>query len=408
MPIKRVFTKGFSIAIRARGRAIIFIFLFIIATMTTILQTSRIYSYETNDLIRLKGVVLNPTTILTADKLDNKLSDIYTNARVYLSGIYVVYGLVLLDNQVMIVSVKDYRGLYQSLELPWVVTEFKPTTIIEGRYITSKGEALIGTDFSLSFEKYGFPLTTKLSVGDVLTFTSGTTEISVKIVGVVESDLSELKTAGGLQVDNIIFVNWETFSDIAVNIARISGPIESSSRIYVLRVILIAKGSAIYTLLGGDMFKNRENIKEVVDNSGDKLRPLERALLDEITPGVYQSSVFTLILSLIFEIFIAGIYAWILIRFRRKDIATLRALGWDAGHLRAFVVGEFSGTLITGFLIGVIIGGLYALIIERLPLDILPYLFVLIANLVVPLLIGIKSTSRGVIKVPPLEAFRRA
>ncbi|MHA1589509.1 MAG: ABC transporter permease [Candidatus Njordarchaeales archaeon] len=403
----RVLKKGFSLAIRARGRSIIFVILFILATTSTILQLSRIYSYETHDLLRLKGVVLEPHTPMRADAIKEKLSRIVNDLGDILSGIYIVYGLNLLDDQLLIISVNAYGQPKFPENIKWVVSEFKPTTLIQGRYIENPREGIVNKGFHLNFTAYGTPMTVHLTVGDSIVFQAGYEVLRVKIVGITSSDISGFKKVSGIPFESVLFIDWSTFKEIATDIKNLPGPIEESPQVYVLRIILVVKGSALSALLKGDIFNYRERVKEYLDANIHTLSPLSIVSVEEIIPSEYQSIVLLLIVSIIFQIIVAGIYAILVIRLRRKDIATLRALGWESKYVKVFVVGEFLSILFIGFILGITIGALYDAFILRIPFNIIPYIIVLFSNLLLPMTIGIKYTSSAALSIPPSEAFRR-
>lgn len=47
-----------------------------------------------------------------------------------------------------------------------------------------------------------------------------------------------------------------------------------------------------------------------------------------------------LILALFASIVLAILYAWIIINYRRMEIATLKCIGWTNGNIRAIILGE--------------------------------------------------------------------
>ncbi|MHA1616743.1 MAG: hypothetical protein ACTSX9_05490 [Candidatus Njordarchaeales archaeon] len=407
MPYYRVLKLGFSLATRAKIRSTIFVILFVLATTVSLLQLSRIYSYGTHDLLRLKGVVLEPQSPMRSDVIDEKLYGIYNDFRDVLSGIYIVYGLSILDNQLLVISVNTYRELGFSEEIRWAVSEFKPTALIKGRYIETKGEGIVNDGFYLNFTEYGTPLAVHLSVGDVLSFRAGYRELKIRIVGITSSELSVFKKVTDLPFENVLFVDWETFKDIAVDIKGLSGPIEESSQVYVLRVIFLVKGSVISALTSGDIFKYKTVLKEELSKRASTLTPLKIISIEEIIPQEYQAMVILFIVSVLFQMMVTGIYAILIIRFRRIDIATLRAIGWDSGHVKMFVIGEFLSILVIGFVIGIVAGGIYNSFLLRLPFSTIPYIVLLFTNMIIPVLIGIKYTSSATLTIPPSEAFRR-
>ncbi len=407
MPTLRILRIGYNLAFRARTRAIIFIILFILATVTTFLQSSRIYSFQTNDLLRLKSVILEPSSPITADELDSMVRGLFDDVRDKLSGFYVIYGFTMLDNQLLVLTVRDYRNIYNPSDYPWVVSEVKPTSLLAGRYIQGNYEGIVNLGFRLNFSAYGYPVSVRLSLGDSLVFTVGYREIRVSIVGMSASDMSALENALGKSVSNYLFVDWRTFEDIATNVLQLETPLETSPDVFVLRVILVAKGSIISALTSGDLFRYRSDIKEAVSENEAALSSLQLAQIEEINYGEFQSALFTFIVSILFQLIVAGIYSVLIVRLHRKDIATLRAIGWDTKSIRILSFGSFVSTLLIGSFIGLILGSLYVLIIARIPLELIPFIIVIISNMLIPLFVGFKYTSSATLLIPPSEAFRK-
>lgn len=407
MPTIRILKVGYNLAFRSKSRAIIFIILFILATVTTFLQSSRIYSFQTNDLIRLKSVILEPSSPITANALDSKIRGLFDAVRDRLSGFYVLYGFRMLGNQLLVLTVRDYRNLFNAIDYPWLISEFKPTSLIAGRYIQGNYEGLVNRDFKLNFSAFGYPVTVRLSMGDSLVFISGYREIRVNIVGVSSSDMSAIKNALGENIENFLFVDWRTFEEIAVNVMQLSTPLEESPDVHVLRIIMIVKGSIISALTSGDLFNNRMAVKSEVSKQSLSIAPLQLTQIEEINYGEFQSSLFTFIVSILFQLIVAGIYAVLIVRFHRRDIATLRAIGWNTKAIRVLSFGSFVSTLLIASLIGLIIGSTYIILIAKIPLELIPFIIVVISNILIPILVGFKYTSSATLSIPPSEAFRR-
>ncbi|GAB4319094.1 MAG: hypothetical protein Kow0069_22490 [Promethearchaeota archaeon] len=62
-------------------------------------------------------------------------------------------------------------------------------------------------------------------------------------------------------------------------------------------------------------------------------------------------SLYYLGISLASSIFISVLYAWIIINYRRTEIATLKCLGWTNSNVRVLIVGEIVWTAVSGFLL---------------------------------------------------------
>ena len=118
----------------------------------------------------------------------------------------------------------------------------------------------------------------------------------------------------------------------------------------------------------------------------------------------YLSAVFMTIVSFLLTQLIGVVYAIMLISFRKFDIATLRAIGWGASHIRALAIGEFSLTIVLGYIIGAIIGAIM-LTIYSIPMTIYSFLGSLI-TVAISMGIGLLAVYKRVLGIPPMEAFR--
>ena len=136
-----------------------------------------------------------------------------------------------------------------------------------------------------------------------------------------------------------------------------------------------------------------------------------------ITAAQWSSVLITLIAST----FLSVLYAWIIVNYRRTEIATLKCIGYTNANVRTLIVGEIIWTTLSGFFL------VLEFIIHMLAFQVLgnyltPWMpgspaevtsLFTMSNLVITLgiflgvqLIGILLAYRRVLKVRPMQALR--
>ena len=120
-------------------------------------------------------------------------------------------------------------------------------------------------------------------------------------------------------------------------------------------------------------------------------------------------------LSLLFGIFgtfmVSTLYSYLITRFRRREVAVLKAMGYNKWSVRTVVLSEILVVAVTGFLIGLIAiqaffyfssPGSYVFWIMFSPTAVLSFLAVVLSSIPGFLLI----TTR-ILGVRPIEIFRQ-
>ena len=107
---------------------------------------------------------------------------------------------------------------------------------------------------------------------------------------------------------------------------------------------------------------------------------------------------------------ISLLFSYLISRFRRREIAVLKALGYSNGSVRTALVAESITISLIGFFVG--LGSAQAILMvnlgrfERNALFSLTAIGVSFLTIVVITLPGILFISRRVLKISPAEAFR--
>ncbi len=407
----RAIGKGFVLAKRSK-KTWVFTILFTLLVWLTITNINEIHKLDTDNLLNLRGVSISfrGGNIMTEEEFDESdfAKNILSEVAEYARGIYLVCGSVidLGSTRIGIVWIKPHRYKLYSSEMPWIVQEIKPTKIIEGRSLdmSSQDEAVVGKAFSLYFQIGGRNVYVSANVGSKITFEFGSVVAPLTIVGVSIDDFNffaeSLSDAFGYEINaSSILFTTQNF------IERLGGELISRANTYVLRVIITAGGEIglLNILTAGDMIdRNRDRIKNIIVDSGYS------DLMDTITPEIsgqeYEQSITIIVVSTLIMLLITMIYAFILVSFRKTDIATLRAIGWGSKHIFSLALGEFILTILLGYFLGALFSTVFFMY-NRIPFSGWIYL-VAFGIIFISILVGLTIIHRRVLRIPPMEAFR--
>lgn len=380
-------------------RTYVLIAIFVSLTMLSVFNVNQIYNYDTDDIIDLRAYVFKPKIQILRDELmSTSLGQLFDSLSPYVRGIYVIYvadielgqgthlGLLWMDT--------PYEGKVYESEMPWIVTEIKPTKIARGRTLDFNArEGVVGKDFNVVFSSDDQSIEISMDSGKFY-FVTKSAEISIDIVG--RSSMSFEDFTVPSQIGSAaIFTTSKAIEKLRDDVIK-------ADNTYVARVVItVAGGSALNPFSIDDIEKNKEYVENVIKNVDSSEFDIKRPTK---SGRDYKSSVLIAGVSLLLIMLIGAIYAYFMVVFRRFDIATLRAIGWSSKHIRMLAIGEFSLSMILGFIIGVIIEGT-TLISYRMPITKLSFLAPLFI-VIISILIGLVIISKRVLKIPPMEAFR--
>ncbi len=400
----RALRKGFLVATRTK-RTWGFIAVFVILTMLAILFINNVHAYETDDVLEVRGYVVTPKDIMPRSEFEREpiWGTLRGEITRYARGVYVVFGAVVelrRGARIGIAWLEPIGGVKYEPEMPWVVSEVKPTKIIEGEPLDlSAHQAVVGRDFSVTFPVDGSNITLSMPSGSLIFETTRGRE-SVEIVGVSSESFSLLaKKLPGVTPSSVVFTTKTVYESLhAVGVSGIDD-------VYVIRIIVTARGGGLSPrglMTISDIDKNRDYIEETLGGVlGDKFEPVT---IEKRSSREYLRALSLAVGFLLMTCALALFYAFILVSFRKFDVATLRAIGWGSNHIRALVVGEFTLTIFAGYVIGSLLS-IPVLLYYRLPVSGLEFL-VAFAIIVFSMIVGLIIISYRVLKIPPMEAFR--
>lgn len=363
-----LFLNGIKTGVRQKKRFTVFGLLFMILSGMLIIQGLRLDSYNTNNLVRARGVVVE------GDEVDTVVNTVGDEAR----GIYPLHYGEIENTNVGVISPEPKRT--SGGEINWILSDvgLNPSSLESGHFPSERGEALINENYTIK-------------KGDI---TVGVAAVGAQIslygedltVSGVYSESAVKDLSGGAK--NLIYVNYGIFKSLRRDLTSTS----------VQRIVITADGDYLF----GSAMDNREEIETKLSGEGLSIKKSDKLRAPEYREILLQT-LFTFFSSLI----LVALYSYLVVRFRRDEIATLRAIGWSGGEIKQYVLAELFAMVLISYLISLffsIVGAYYYI---GVPVkSILTFLGTLgVAFLA--LAFGWLIISKGVLKVSPMEAFRK-
>lgn len=412
MGVLRIVRYGTEFSFRTR-RIFFFIIFFIALTGVTLYAINEISRENTDLLLPQKTVIIEQKNDFSV--LASTLQSIANTPNVKSGGdVYVVRYFYLSSLNMRVVSL--------DLSQPWASNVVRPNEIREGSYITTNAD--IGNrTFQVLASRNLIPLgqsnaTTgvnmynSFAVNSILKFNTSQGQFNLKVVGLFDKKL-ELQ-----QNENWVMVPDKVFDDLTQFIGI------QSNEIYGYQILIVAHGNSetlasIFT--GNSKTKVEENSKIASDiaNSNPNLIVIAPDITNINTQAT--STDFILLIGLLGSPVVATLYAFIISRFRTREMAVLKAVGYSNRNVQVMILSEIIVVSVIGFLISVFglqilfaMNSQYTLHTTYVPLlwnpfvDLLPswttiitFIFVVASNIA-----GFFIISRKTINVKPMELFK--
>ncbi len=400
----RMIRRAVVFGTRSRLRFLIFVLIFMILSSTTILLMSGFESFDRQDLLKHRVVVVTAAdwdvaTESQANTLINTIVGSNKDVRTMVIR-YINFG-------------SDYRIFGIDPQREWANPDVSPTRIVEGRYITNNGEIMVSDTFLIPSTNAlnGFQFYSEASVGDVIYVSSditrtqekGTNGMKFKIVG-------RFATTGAILAD---LTNndrrWMIMSndDLTKLIDVLS---ISESSVFVRHIIFIAEGPLIFDSTPYDTVDSiGKTATDTIQGSTIWQNPVYTPKADKIDERNLRF--LALIAGFIGTLIVATMYSYLISRFRRMEVAILKAIGYQRKHVLTFLLGEIVSVSVLGFIIGLTLvqawlafnsESAYIPWILVSPLAGMSFLAVVILS--IP---GFLLLSTRIFKVRPIEIFRQ-
>lgn len=404
----RLFTRSVVFTGRTRKRFIVFLLIFALSAAFIAFFVDQLDSYQTSDYLDQRGVYLKQrgdfeVTYNQSTHLADAIKA--TNFGFELDQI-IQYRYIDLDSSL--------RMYLLNFQYPWANPDVNPDKVSSGDYPHSKYDILIpDRDRQIRASNNNVTVESSVAVGSHLDFISNNHQISLNIAGHFDTG-----AFSGVNDDQMwIFVSDTAFDEI-LDLYHYN-----STSVYTYSMSVTAKITPIPGIAPFIEIPS-ETDYEHVQTMKLKLES-DEYLGDEINYGIWQkvadtSSTKTKIAnrgadltSLGYAIF-GGImlvifFSYLLSRFRRREIAVLKAMGYSKSDIRTTLMGEIFTISTIGFVIGV--GSAQFLLLQssayaRSALLTRTSLGVSFVIIVIVTLAGMIVATAGALRVSPMEIFR--
>jgi len=245
----------------------------------------------------------------------------------------------------------DLRIFSVNPQYQWGFSEIKPDNLIAGHYPSSDREVLVSEEvlLALSDTQDGLSIYTKPVVGTTLKLgVSEDATFDLRISGIFRKpDPSTVKS------DDL---EWIILTEDAFSIVVDGDHLDYRTfEIYIYSISVIASGD----IFSGAAYDNVDALASQL-NSLDSTDYNEPIYTRKENKDDSRNMTF---LSLLFGIFgtfmVSTLYSYLITRFRRREVAVLKAMGYGKWDVRIVVLAEILVVSISGFLIGLLAIQLY-------------------------------------------------
>ena len=325
MSVSRIFRRGFIYVTRAKKRALIFLILYTLLTFRLIFSISKVGAYYTYNLYNRRGVEGTLENYVAYDSAlyDELLSGLY-DVKPYADGAY-IHGYIEYQN----ITFVAYKTIYGDPKYaPRLMPEFKPGSLISGRYIESDSECIV----SYGFRVYSSSIVVSEPRGELVIRPAN---IALKIVGVASN-----ATGVSILRGNLVLVTRNTLQRLAEDLDR---------DIRIFRFVVLAKGEGLpYMQSYGD------NLRAIASKLSTDLEDLRVQIrYNENADLAYKADVTNAIVAFFAASIVSRLYAILLTRIRRNEIAMLKTFGRTNREVTLLLLAELLGETFLGFTLGV-------------------------------------------------------
>ncbi|MHA2402280.1 MAG: ABC transporter permease [Candidatus Kariarchaeaceae archaeon] len=403
----RVFRRSVRFTFRTKKRFYVFLLIFAIISSFVAFFIDSLDDLQTDRFMEQKGVIVRQDGDyqVTYNQGQSLLTSILalpaSNPDVKIEG-HVVYNYIDLDGFLRIYSI--------DISKPWFSDFAKPSLITSGSYPSKSSEVLVPSG---SFQQRnstvpGITVKSKVVVGQKLVYEkAGSEPLELKVSGTFET--SQLQTEPDKADRLWLFMDTKKFNEVVTFFGN------TTSDAFTYSMSFSVEGNVIFFNSGthDNVKLLNEEIKSLIAEGspstyGDWESQPESLPSEQAEREGLQTMV-NLGFVIIGGIVLSTMFAYLISRFRRREVAILKAMGYSHWSVRTSLVAEIITLAFTGFIVGVTLAqGLlyYASDFNRHSLLRWQALGVSFLINVVISLPGMLLVSFRVLGVSPSEAFR--
>lgn len=333
MGMLKIFMKSIVFSTRSRRRFFPFVIVFGILSLATIILLYNFDNFSREGLLVHRGVGVEVSTLGNVDYsvAQRTIGTNIPGAEAIIYYRYVDFGA-------------DLRICSINTKYQWAFSEIKPNDLVSGRFPSNDMEALVSDELLLTLsDEEGTPpvkIYTKPVTGSRFKLgQSNESTFELKVSGIFDRPSSPSKLASGREWIFIPETSFETLVG-GENLGY------TDNQIYIHSVSIIASGD----VFSGASYDNVDSIAASLDLDDNYDSPVYTSKTDKDA----QRNMF--VLSLFFGIFgtfmVSTLYSYLITRFRRREVAVLKAMGYSSWHVRIVVLSEILVVALTGYFIG--------------------------------------------------------
>ena len=344
MALWRLMKNSVRFAFRAKKRWITFVIIFAFLSAFITFFAGTFNQYGTEELLTQKGFYIKAQNTESVKVNASLAADLVSAIELdpELNGIEKVAMFRFFD-------LGDYIRVFGvDPEDKWLFRAAKPSLISKGRYISNPNDVVISTGSTI-----------RADLGTFTSNVSATLHIGEQIRFLNPSDVSfELNVVGEIN-DTInapdklrMFISDDDFDYLHDNFA-------ASEQVYCESIAVIVLGN-LYSPFNNEIYENMIRY----DEASEPLFQLvnDGSYGDWITPDVEAESVkkqratdfLVFIFGIVGGILLTILYNFLIVWFRRREVAVLRAMGYKKGEIRINLLGESLTISFVGYLIGIL------------------------------------------------------
>ncbi len=345
----RVFFKSVRFTTRTKKRFIVFVTIFALTAAFIAFFVNTLDGYFTSDYLDQRGVYLvqfddHNVTQPQGNQLIQKVKNL--NLDFELNELQ-LYRYIDIDNALRIYSINISR--------PWLHPWVNPEVVLSGKYPSKPDQVLIPEgDLQVRQTIGNIYVSSTVAVGSKFFLSNGTyTDANGTVLKLSVSGTFDASNFGGGQRNSLwMFVDDSIFD----RIVQLYG--FNSSQTYVHSASITVKTAGLIPT--GQDYDNVATLKNEIENK----------VLSDTTVGIWRKTAITTsatvkkearnrdITSFGFAIMggvvLVFMFSYLLSKFRRREIAILKAMGYGKSSIRLTLIAEILTTAVTGFVLGMI------------------------------------------------------
>lgn len=336
----KLLMKSIVFSTRSRRRFFTFVTVFGILSGATIILLYNFDNFSRERLLFHGGVVIRTATLdtvtLTTAQTDLGVTDGSTRGS---AKAVIYYKYVNFGGEIRIFSMHP--------KYPWAFDDISPTDLVAGNFPKGENDVLVPEDalLTLADSQGGVNIYTKPVVGTTIKIgRSDDSEFDLKISGVYQKP-----TAVASDGFDWFFITEDAFERLT-NAQNLNyGP----SQIYVHSISLLASGD----YFSGSVYNNVDRLHAELSPTIDALPRYDGVdhTPKSLKEGERSLSFLSLIFGMVGTFMVSTLYSYIITRFRRREVAVLKAMGYSKWNVRIVVLSEILVVAVTGFIIGLLV-----------------------------------------------------